>query len=67
MLTTAIGLKAWGAPQPTLNLGDALIRREAFEQVGFFTEDFAYAEIVAVNRVAARLEGGFHIWRHRVQ
>ena len=43
MLTTAIGLKAWGAPHPTLNLGAALIRREAFEQVGFFTEDFAYA------------------------
>lgn len=34
----------WGVPQPSLNLGGALIRRSAFDQVGVFDEAFAYAE-----------------------
>jgi glycosyltransferase involved in cell wall biosynthesis len=41
---TGICLTPWGVPQPTLNLGCALIRLSAFEQVGFFNEDFTYAE-----------------------
>jgi glycosyltransferase involved in cell wall biosynthesis len=36
--------RPWGAPQPTLNLGGALIRREAFARVGAFDEAQAYAE-----------------------
>lgn len=34
----------WGAPQPTLNLGGALIRRSVFDQVGVFGREFAFAE-----------------------
>ncbi len=34
----------WGAPQPTLNLGGVLIRRQAFTQIGLCNERYAYAE-----------------------
>ena len=34
----------WGTPQPTLNLGGALSRRNAFVQVGGFDETQTYAE-----------------------
>lgn len=44
VLSTAFGPKTWGVPQPTLNLGVTLIRRAAFDLVGDFDEDFAYAE-----------------------